>query len=165
MKQEILINGRQALPVRVLPFSAPGVFTPDLLVEAFVERVSWFDLTTYELSNENGHHRLRPDDWDPYWRRILELSDRLWQERRSEREFWMNLVQQGVPLLPEGTFVFFDELEAIYSKVGDSLLHQLRRYQRSVRPRMPKLSLAPKIPHDLRDVCLEGFTHLIKSGR
>ncbi len=150
MNVVVMIQGREAIPVRAIPLLTDwNSMTPDCLAGVLAEDDAYFDfegLKAYYV--EAGLvHRLEATWWESYCCRALkECSDNI-KITHPELKTHSQWKRESLPLLPAGVFVWKDEYEALHEKSW-----RLRDYWRTrispgeseddQKPLLDRLSLA-----------------------
>lgn len=184
MKAVVLIEGRQAIPVRAIPFITGFDLPPDELaylaaapaveVRAFdsgvVEVTNHRCISTFTL-NENSEHRpIAPAEWEMVEIEIQCLSQKLKADENTEGENRAAWRRQAVTLLPAACFVWRDEFEDWYRRTrpitisrkynrlpDDELFPLLENGSITAIENSIFLEYEPLIPEGLEDAVLEGF--------
>jgi hypothetical protein len=110
-----IIGGREAVPVRLLPFATAWTpLSPDRIASMFNGSHPWhsWSLTSHQFRIDAPPLRLRQRDWDGVQEKLQELEAAL-TARDAPASEWE---AQSLPILPAAWFVWRDELEAEYAK-------------------------------------------------
>ena len=151
------INGREAIPVRVIPFVTGWSMSPDMGASSLAHT----DLVTklrgiaaYHLAGNDEPAPMLPKEWDGVEAELQALSDTLKANEVVNFESYPTWRYKSILLLPAGVFVWKDEFITAfgraYSKERMGILNE-RQGDRT-------LNLKPLIPHALRDAVVEGFS-------
>ena len=113
------IDGRECVPVRLLPFMTNWrPLSPDVVARLFSRRNAWhhWSISSFNLTPNGQHHELPPGAWNTIDDDLTVLALDL--ERQQDIEFqkyrqWRRL---SVALLPAAVFVWRDELVAEYAR-------------------------------------------------
>lgn len=116
MNVVVLINGREAIPVRAIPYMADSTVSPDILVRGLLctkddnpfHKLSAYELLEYECSRKVG-----AVEWRPVAVNLNALSDTLHRrELKGElthAEATAEWKRESVKRLPPGVFVWKDK--------------------------------------------------------
>src|SRR4051812_31202006 len=116
----VLINGREALPVRAIPYIAGRQYlSPDQLAKQLARKVGepfakLTDTTAFHLSGQSIIP-VSPKEWDQTVAKFAALEERLKRVQKSDAEGYADWLQQATALLPTGVFVWRDEFERDFS--------------------------------------------------
>ena len=150
MKLTIAIQGREAIPVRAIPFITGWHLSPDRFVEALAHKSrSGVQLAAFSF-NEQGA-RVLPKHWDDcleYLRllNVANLCDMDYSDSQLQR--------LAVERIRSGVFVWKDELDAAYAEGGGPLAVQALRTDEVVRFGDDDYS---HMPDELYQMVMEGF--------
>ena len=148
----VCIAGREAVPVRAIPFvTGWKSFTPDAVAEGLAHRLEsgkLEGLTAYHIAGDGSISAMLPKEWDGPARALDALSAKLGEMRGDSYPAWR---EQSIPELPSHCFVWRDEFE---KNVTDwwQTLHLLGE-----RPGDKELNFTPRIPQSLEDAVFEGM--------
>lgn len=116
MNVVVLINGREAVPVRALPFVVPSQMSPDVIVTLMgrADECGRFDeLFAYQLPPHGCPVRVQPSEWSRIAYKIMAFRDRIKREEESGAitksigsDRWKD---DSIRLLPASVFVWKDE--------------------------------------------------------
>ncbi|KFB76647.1 MULTISPECIES: hypothetical protein [Candidatus Accumulibacter] len=157
MNVVVLINGREAIPVRAIPYVTGRWMSPDVVAKslAYTDSMNRFEgIYAYQLLADGGYSQVLPGDWDVVDDLLqgLESSlNALSDDRKLTRPVWLT---ESTKQLPAGVFLWRDEFEQAfhrnYSPPRFSLLDE--------RPGDLTLRFSPLIsPPEMRGVVMEGF--------
>jgi hypothetical protein len=162
----ILIQGREAIPVRAIPLLTYWeVLSPDDLAAALTGEddfnQSFRDLRAYRL--DNGTPKSVPQSfWTNFVvRELSALSEHIKHAEVSHEDGYNQWRQQSLAKLPAGTFVWKDEFEACFwRKFGpDGEMTWLSGGGRGERNKSIELDFDPFIPGiDIQGMVVEGFS-------
>ena len=117
------ISGREAIPVRAIPYMAGTTVSADILVRGLlsVDPINpLHGLSAYELLNYDVCRKVSPWEWSRFAIELQALTDRLnRQERDGElttAECTAKWKQNSVKLLPAQVFLWKDEFQAEHIK-------------------------------------------------
>lgn len=177
MKIIVDIGGREAIPVRAIPFATNwDSMGPDELADAFAQAdehsFGYRGLKTYWIE-EGEVHTFRPIWWENFaCRSLAALHERLKSEEEAgvitHEEGYQRWRQESIRLLPPGSFVWRDEFEPRYlvrhGSEGESLLvaaadgEEPEWMSPDVQDARVLLDLNPFLASpELRSVVMEGF--------
>lgn len=153
---EVVIGGREAIPVRAIPFITGGTISPDMVASALAktdlaQRLE--SVPAYHLLPDGSVASMLPKEWDGIKADLQILSDKLKAKDQIDNESYPEWRRQSIPLLPPGVFVWKDEFEKRFAKVY-SQFHMMLLDE---RPGDRDLNFSPFIPSELRGVVVEGF--------
>ena len=151
----IQINGREAIPVRALPWLTAWEFSAQEVAEALAHDEgyeSFAELQSYRL-DEGLIQAVRVGEW----LNSVTVSIEEFAERELPRAEWERL---SMAALPADTFVWRDEWEPAYnqSPYGPDALAALDDAADSQDIADRTLNFAPHIPPDLVQLVMKGFT-------
>lgn len=157
MNVVVLINGREAIPVRAIPYVTGRWMSPDVVAKslAYTDSMSRFEgIYAYLLLADGGYSEVFPGDWDVVDDLLEGLDSSLnaiSDDRKLTRPVWLT---ESTKQLPAGVFLWRDEFEQAfhrsYSPPRFSLLDE--------RPGDLTLRFSPLIsPPEMRGVVMEGF--------
>jgi hypothetical protein len=117
------ISGREAIPVRAIPYMAGTTVSADILVRGLLSvdpTNPLHGLSAYELLNYDVCRKVSPWEWSRFAVELQALTDRLnRQERDGElttAECTAKWKQNSVKLLPAQVFLWKDEFQAEHIK-------------------------------------------------
>jgi hypothetical protein len=153
----IKVHGRDALPVRAIPFVTDWVLSPDVVAKNFARKArrgfeKLQNTETYELRDGQIFH-LDAEKWGVYVVALEGLDAELKRQfPESDRGFdaWLT---SSVAKLPAGVFVWLEEFKA------DVVPDHSERRARVVGENAcdPELSFSPYLENDVLNMVLEGF--------
>lgn len=184
MQIVIQINGRDALPVRTLPFVTRWAWrtSPDAIADACgqpvrkiqpvrdplgaitksVEVQSRGALPSYFL--EDGEVRpIHPEEWEIYRDELSCLTKKLKADERLEDENLAKWRTEAIKALPAAAFVWLDEFQQWFESTCedfDDLLvgvENLNVLDDLANNSNPELTLRPIVMPELADVVMDGF--------
>lgn len=155
MNVVILIDNREAIPVRAIPFVTGWTMSPDVVASS----LAMTDLIT-RLREVSAYHwsegvatPMLPKEWDGIEAELQILSDRLKATETFDQENYPTWRRESIPTLPESCFVWRDEFEnafrRAYAKDRMTFLDD-REGER-------ELNFRPRVPPKLVPVVMEGF--------
>ncbi len=155
MSVVVSIEGRDAIPVRAIPFVTGWKLSPDVLAACLAQSSDW----PSHPQNMVGHHIMRggriaemlPKEWDGIVLELRSLSDTLHAEEVVKQASSPEWRKKSIAVLPSHCFVWIDTLEAA-CRLAWSRLTIVNE-----RPGDKDLNLTPYIPPELVDVVFEGL--------
>lgn len=155
MSVVVSIEGRDAIPVRAIPFVTGWKLSPDILATCLAQSSD----SPSHPQNMVGHHILRggriaemlPKEWDGIVSELQSLSDALHAQEVVEQASYPEWRKQSISVLPSHCFVWLDTLEAACR------LAWCRLTIVNERPGDKDLNLTPYIPPELVDVVFDGL--------
>jgi len=162
MNVVVTIDGREAIPVRAIPFMTGWTVSPDTLVDELRgsrEMPKLRDPKAYPLTERGPAKAMLPKEWDAVAADIRALSERLRTEYgsgKSEVEYsaWR---EQSIRCLPKAVLVWRDEFEASFQR-------GYNRYHWSIEAERDgdrDLTVNPVIPDNLCGAIMEGFERFL----
>jgi len=154
----VQIAGREALPVRAIPYVTGWKLSPDAVAKNFARCAGGFPFSI--LENIDAFHlssgspvKIIPDEWTAIVVQIEALEARLNARFTDDREGYAAWRNESVPLLPAEAFVWRDEFEKNFREdfSPDRLSHTNKRAEAG------ELTYTPMLPDAVRDMVLEGF--------
>ncbi|MEF8754472.1 MAG: hypothetical protein V5B60_11115 [Accumulibacter sp.] len=164
MNVVVLINGRDAIPVRALPFVVPSNMSPDVIVTLMgrADECGRFDeLFAYQLPPHGCPVRVQPSEWSRIACKIMAFHDWIKKDEESGAitksiglEKWKD---DSIRLLPAGVFVWKDEFISEHRR--DYIQGQVSEDEYKQGGYDPNFE--PLIyPERLQRVVMKGFKHL-----
>jgi hypothetical protein len=114
MSNIIKIDGREAIPVRAIPFITGWYYSPDVIVEAFFKKKYKHrlpNLEQYHISPDGSIGKLLQRDWDVYFDMVNAFQDKIMEKYSDKREVYPEWQNFSISLLPSHCFVWRDEFE------------------------------------------------------
>lgn len=157
MNAIIQIHGREAIPVRALPWLTAWEFSAQEVAEALAHDNGYesFDgMEAYRLEN-GAIQTVRVGEW----LNSVAISIEEIAERELPRTEWEKLAMAA---LPAGVFVWRDEWEAAYNRSpdGPDSLDALGDAADEEDVAKRTLHFAPHVPPELVNLVMQGFTQL-----
>ena len=151
MKLTVLIQGREAIPVRAIPYITGWSLSPDMLVSAFSGdsdyRPAISEIAVFR-KNAGVPSRIKREGWDRVMVQMAGLDHRLPRDP-SGRADWE---AESVGLLPSGLFVWQDDFVSAFaedfspaSRIPDD------------RGGFPYLDFYPLLPNGVDVLVFDGF--------
>lgn len=153
----IHIDGREALPIRSLPFVSGWMLSPDVVAMGFANTHHWNtkleEIRAYHLMPDGQYASMLPKEWDGIEADLQILSQKLKQNDSFELESYPEWRMQSVSLLPPNCFVWRDEIEQAFklSYSKDNII------LKDERPGDRELNFLPRIPLELINIVMQGF--------
>jgi hypothetical protein len=149
----VIINGREAIPVRAIPYVTGWDVSPDRLAKSLAHTpggVRLDRLTAYHADGERGP--IWPKEWDGIVDRLKGLAASLEVENSNREITRPQWLKKSVPILPAGVFVWKDELEKSFSRFSAET-----GTLEGDHPDDGKLNFSPLIPGRMREKVMKGF--------
>ncbi len=152
----VIVDSREALPIRALPYVTGWTMSPDVVAKTFAHSDHWttklVDMHAFHLSNHN-HTAMLPKEWDGIFAELENLSNMLQMDEMFEGGNYPAWRRESIPLLPPACFIWKDEFEKAfklaYSKEKLILVDE-RFGDRD-------LNFSPLIPEKLQNSVMQGF--------
>jgi hypothetical protein len=151
MKLTVWIDGREAVPVRAIPYVTNWNISPDMLVSAFSgESVFRPAISAVQTFRKNGGvvSQIQNSGWERLRVQIDGLAHRL-QHDAVGRAAWE---EESVKLLPHGIFVWLEDFVSAFS----SDFSPASRIPDD-RGDFPYLDFSPLLPNGLEEIVFHGF--------
>ena len=120
----VIVDGREAMPLRAIPFVTGRQVTPDMLVRALSADAGWDslrDLAAYRLTQGTSRNIL-PRDWDALHEDYKALCGRLEHEETTPNQLYPEWRDETLRMLPSGCFVWCDEFAAAFARYRSHFL-------------------------------------------
>ena len=166
MNVVVLIDGREAIPVRAIPLLTDWmVLSPDQVVRILAgDDLHWqaFEgFAAYCLRPDGGTEQISPRRWKSWFvGKLQATSDAIKAQQISHETGYQQWRCESLAQLPAGVFVWRDEFEASYVREygPDSLRAYMNR--ETFKPSDYALDFNPQPPTDIAPplLVLEGFT-------
>jgi len=160
MQLTVILCGREAIPVRAIPYISGWLFLSDSLITSLAGESgvrNEVPLRAYHPGIDGQPVALLPKEWDGITAETKALESSLRKAEASGEmayeEAYAHWRQQSVKLFPPGVFVWRDEFEDFFAKA----FHQDSVTILPERPGDRDLNLSPWVPAELRDILMEGF--------
>ena len=156
MKVVVSISGRDAVPVRALPYVTGWRISPDALTLLFEKPSAYARATeglrAFQFDEEDGHPIVLPVEWQQISLAFMTLARQL-RNKAGEGNvptyaLWR---REAIACLPQRCFVWRDEFESTY-RAGDTIVPQ-----DPLNDQVPPLNFSPLVPDDMRALVMEGF--------
>lgn len=156
MNVVVMIDGREAIPVRAIPFVTGWGMSPDVVAKSLA-RTTFFDrlegVKAYHLSAD-GVAPMLPKEWDGIEADLAIFSDKLQATETVEQENYPVWRRESISLLPSACFLWRDEFEAAFR----TAYSEKRLHLADEREGERDLNFMPRVPPDLAAVVMEGFS-------
>ena len=157
-----LIDGREAIPIRAIPFVTGWLMSPlnvatSLANTDLAKKLQ--GIAAYHLFSNSGPAKTLPKEWDAIVIDLQVLSSKLGGDGKIKDENLGTWRRDSIPLLPAGVFVWKDEFEQAFTCFYGSDSH-IRLEERAGDR---ELNYSPMIPSELHITVAEGFTMPIKT--
>lgn len=147
------IDGREAIPVRAIPFITGWNMSPDMVAKGFAQRDGAKRLTgIFAYHTPTTPLKMLPKEWDSVDLALTALSDRIKAEQLTEQEGYCRWRKKSPVMLPVGVFVWLDEFESAYLKA-----FQPKNWICDDRHGERDINLSPFLPTDLESIVMAGF--------
>jgi hypothetical protein len=153
----VVIRGREALPVRAIPYITVGMIGPDEVAQTLAGKA---DPAEAQFGDAPAYHvrggapvPMLPKEWDAVVRRLDAFKSELrakYPSKDYDARRGSSWEDQAALLLPAGVFVWRDEFERDYASPDRPGYTAKRKGDRD-------LLLAPTRADDVRAAILEGF--------
>jgi hypothetical protein len=153
----VRVDGRDALPVRAIPYVTGWTLSPDVVAKNFArQEASSFaklqNTNTYHIRNGRVFTRL-PKEWDMHVAALQGFEAELREQFADDDRGYAAWVSQSVCKLPPSVFVWLDEFTAIFERdYSPERLHLMDERQGD-----RDLNLSPYLDNDSLTMVLEGF--------
>lgn len=159
MKVTVSIDGREAIPIRAIPFVTGGKITADLVTSIFAHTDQWESrrngMAPYHLSGNVQYSPMLPKEWDRIELGFKLLLKKFEAAQKIDSEHHPIQELDSIPVLPPACFVWKDDFEKAFHDA-----YSARNYEiLNERPGDRELNFSPYIPHDLQEAVMEGFSH------
>jgi hypothetical protein len=153
----VKVEGREALPVRAIPYVTGWTISPDVVAESFAKAaVPGFE----KLRNTGTYHtrdgqvvKLLPKEWDACVAALSGLQAALKERFDNDDIGYAAWLARSVSKLPAGVFVWFDDFvqdfEHDYSPERRAIIDE--------RPGDRELNLSPHLDNETLNTVIEGF--------
>lgn len=165
----VLIEGREAIPVRAIPLLTNwDVLSPDVVAEVLAGDSDFFHVFKGLIAHRVEHgvlKEIRPAFWENYIvPSIAVLSDRIKDKQVTYADGYSQWQSESLKALPAGAFVWRDEFEprfwAKYGPEGETVLRITadERFEPVTRNEDIEPDFDPFIPStDVARLVMEGF--------
>jgi hypothetical protein len=157
-----IIQGREAVPVRAIPFlTGLRKMSPDVVAQALAgmnHNGKFVGFTAYKLRTDGSIKKTLPQEWRIVALELEGISATLEDTQTSHAAGTYAWRKQAIPILPAGVFVWRDELSEQYA---DSVRH-MEHYEvdssgMAFRVKTPELAFDIEVWPQWESLVLEGF--------
>lgn len=149
---EIIIDGRTAVPIRLIPFMSARRFSPDVLVE-MLQKSTKFNrnyIASYYLLPDKSYQKMYPHDWDVINTDLHDLEKKLASsDNEKAHSVWR---EESTRIIPGSSFVWFDDLEKANKQYIKNTIFI------DERPGYRDLNLQVYLPKEIRALVYEEFS-------
>lgn len=153
----VFIDGREAIPIRTIPFITGRKITADLVASIFAHTDPWESrrngVTPYYLEDDGKYFPMLPKEWDDIEADLNVLTATLKKTEEVEQGNYSLWRHDSILLLPRACFVWKDNFETAFQRAYSVWSYQIL----DERPGDRELNLSPYIPPELREAVLDGF--------
>ncbi len=163
MSVTIEINGREAIPVRAIPFVTGWTISPDMVASSLAHTdliAKLRGIAAYHLVGNDQPAPMLPKEWDGVEADLRALSETLKAGEVVDFASYPTWRHESILLLPAGVFVWKDEFIAEFTYT----FSKSSRWIFDERPGDRELNWTPLIPQALRQAVSEGFFSTKKPG-
>lgn len=150
------VGGREAIPVRAIPFATGWWMSPDKVATVLAQTDQFTKMRavgSYQLDQSGTPRKALPKDWDQYVACMDALTARLKAAQSDEAISYADWQRLSIELLPAGVFVWKDEFEVAFNKAYSeerlTILHE--------REGDRELNFFPIDPPEGQAKVMEGF--------
>ena len=162
MNVTVIIDGREAIPIRAIPFITGWRIAADLVVSILAHRDPWelrrTLMSSWHLSADGQYSSMFPKEWDGIAADLKVLMDKLRAEQQVGRRNYAVWRRDSIPLLPSACFVWKDDFEAAFVFIYSDLSYEIV----DERPGDRELNFSPYVPPELEKLVMEGFRKTTK---
>jgi hypothetical protein len=154
----VQVAGRDALPVRAIPYVTGWCMSPDdvakQLAQVTGEPFARLRTTLAYFLNGGTPRKMLPKEWDRYVATLDGLEAGIRAKHKDDALGYSVWLTEAAAKLPAGVFVWRDEFEKDYQRdFSPDALTMTRE-----RPGERELTYAPMLEDELRTMVLAGFT-------
>lgn len=163
MNLTTLIDGREATPIRAIPFITGWKISPDLVVSALAHTdhyaLRFEGVVPCHLSVNGRYSPMLPKEWDGIEAELDVLSRTLQNSEDIIQERYPDWRRASILLLPPACFVWKDDFENAFRRA-----YSVQNYEiLDERPGDRELNFSPYMPDALRENVMEGFPRTERS--
>lgn len=147
----IEIDGREAIPVRAIPFVTGWSLDPQELINNFskVSFLTRLDVVAYSFNDNRTISKILPKEWDGVAVNLKALVSVLKKKNEVDDEGYAEWRRESIAFLPPGCFVWKDEFSEGHKRnLGIGLNERVGDREDN---------FSPLIPVELKDKIFEGF--------
>lgn len=153
------IAGREALPIRAIPYVTGWGLSPDEVAKHFAKAMGKpfgrLENTSAHILAGDQQRQVLPKEWDLYVAALDGLEAELKAKHSNEKLGYSEWVKLSVTRLPAGAFVWRDEFEADFARNFSPAA--LSSGSVSEREGERELTYSPMLEAGLREMVMEGF--------
>jgi hypothetical protein len=161
------LDGREAIPVRAIPYITGWGLSPDVVASSFAQKDTGFerlgDLRAFHVSPDGSIGDMLPRDWDNIEDELEAFHLKLEAKNPDHRITRPEWFRRSIPLLPPCCFVWRDEFEEKYQSslqgrffVSGGKAARLDEAE-DLRPGEREFNYNPRIPPEMIEAVFEGF--------
>ncbi len=152
----VSIQGREAIPVRAIPFVTGWMLWPDTVAACLAQTatIQWLRVLQAHKTHADGTHSpILAREWDQVIVALKALEESLRDQNIGFASGYAAWREQSPMRLPAGCFVWRDEFELAFGKGYAAIA----RWDDSERADDGTLNFTPLVPDALRDKLTDGF--------
>ena len=156
----IEIKGREAIPVRAIPYITGWVISPDVVAFSLAQSSDFSKLgklMAHHISPDGSIGDMLPKEWDGIEDMLEALSCELTEKNPDNKITRPEWLRCSIPLLPSHCFVWRDEFEKEYYAARERIFFAYEPRQGDA-----DLNFNPRIPPECSDVVFEGIQSIRK---
>lgn len=159
MNVTVFIDGREAIPIRAIPFVTGGKITADLVASIFAHTDQWElrrnSMFPYHLSKDEKYSPMLPKEWDDIEADLRVLEAKLNTAQEVQQDHYSVWRRDSLGLLPPACFVWKDDFEKAFQNAYSVWNYEILNERSGDR----ELGFSPYIHHELQEVVMQGFPH------
>lgn len=115
---DFIINDRQLIPVRMIPFVTGWQWSPDVIARILAHQDDHYciKIDSYHLTRENAPQKKLPKEWDRIRTDLANISKLLKHEEPVPNSSYKDWRLQAIEAIPPKAFIWLDEFTTAYSK-------------------------------------------------
>jgi hypothetical protein len=152
----ITIAGREAIPIRAIPYITGWMMSHYDVAVVLTQKRLWskFEVVVaYQLSEDDQFSRMLPREWVVIEADLAIRSATLKAKEEIDRESFPAWRRETILLVPSACFVWKDDFEKVF-KLTYSQRHPPIQYE---SPGDRELNFSPYIPEELKVAVMQGF--------
>lgn len=157
MNTIIQISGREAIPIRAIPFVTGWLMSPDVVAKLYAHTDSWItklvEVYAFNLSDDGSYVQTLPKEWDGVIADLESLSNRIKIDESYEGGSYAAWRSDSATLLPPGCFVWKDEFKKVFAKAYSK--NKLTLIDERLGER--ELNFSPMVLEKLQTAVMQGF--------
>ena len=151
------IEGKEAIPIRALPYVTGWTMSPDVVSTTFAHIDSWRTnlsaMTTFLFKSDGSYSALLPKEWDGIVTELKNLSKMYQMDEQFEGENYVAWRRDSISILPASCFVWRDEFEVAFNSDYCKSIYSIRDERDGDR----ELNFSPFVPEKLESTVMQGF--------